>query len=64
MSTRSKTRVAAFVLLIALTSGIASAAPKRQEPQDGFFGRLGQIVNQIRKILHPVPFDDPSFPKP
>jgi len=64
MSTRSKARVAAFVLLIALTSGIASAAPKRQDPQDGFFSRLGQIVNQIRKILHPVPFDDPSFPKP
>lgn len=64
MSTRSKTRVATFVLLIVLTSGVASAAPKREDPQDGFFGRLGQIVNHIRKIFLPTPFDDPSFPKP
>lgn len=64
MSTRSKTRIATFVLLIVLTSGVASAAPKRDIPQDGFFGRLGQIVNNIRKILLPKPFDDPSFPKP
>jgi hypothetical protein len=47
-----------------LTSGVASAAPKREDPQDGFFGRLGQIVNHIRKIFLPTPFDDPSFPKP
>ncbi|HEV7488225.1 MAG TPA: hypothetical protein VGQ65_21330 [Thermoanaerobaculia bacterium] len=63
MSTRSKTRVATFVLLVVLTSGIA-AAPKREDPQAGFFSRLGQIVNHIRKIFLPTPFDDPSFPKP
>jgi len=64
MSTKSKTRVATFVLLLVLTSGVVSAAPKRDNPQDGFFGRIGQIVNSIRKILLPKPFDDPSFPKP
>jgi hypothetical protein len=64
MSRASKTRIATFVLLLVLTSGVASAAPKRDSPQDGFFGRLGQIVNNIRKILLPKPFDDPSFPKP
>jgi len=64
MSTASKTRIATFVLLIVLTSGVASAAPKRQDPHDGFFGTLGQIVNNIRKIFLPKALDDPSFPKP
>jgi hypothetical protein len=64
MSTRAKTRIATFVLLVVISGGVVSAAPKRDNPQDGFFGRLGQIVDNIRKILLPKPFDDPSFPKP
>jgi hypothetical protein len=64
MSTTAKTRIATVVLFVVLTAGVASAAPKRDVPQEGFFGRLGQIVNNIRKIFVPKPFDDPSFPKP
>ena len=64
MSTAAKARIATVVLFVVVTAGAASAAPRRDTPQDGFFGRLGQIVNNIRKILLPKPFDDPSFPKP
>ena len=62
MSARSKTRVAAAVLLFVLTSSIASAAPRRDSGPDGFFGTIGRFVQQIVRVLHPL--DEPSPPKP
>jgi hypothetical protein len=62
MSTRSKTRIATFVLLVALTSGTASAATNRASAPDTVLGRIQQIVKQIRHIL--LPLDEPTFPKP
>ena len=64
MSTRSKVRVAACILVVALGTSVASAAPKREDAPDGVLGRIEQIVKHIRKVLLPKPFDDPSFPKP
>jgi|GEM_PF-3344915 len=62
MSTRSKITVAACLLIVALSTNVASAAPQRAGAPDGLFGKIERIVKQIRKILHPL--DDPSFPKP
>jgi hypothetical protein len=62
MSTNSKIRIATAVLLIALSTGAASAATNRTSPPDSVLGRIQQIVKQIRKIL--LPLDEPTFPKP
>jgi len=64
MSTRSKARIATFILLVALTSGVASAAPKRDSGSGSLFGRIGQIVRQIGKIFLPTILDEPTLPKP
>ena len=64
MSTRSKIRIATFVLLVALTSGVASAAPKKDNGPGGVLGTIGQIVKQIKKILLPHALDDLTWPKP
>lgn len=64
MSTRSKITVAACLLVVALTTNVASAAPQRTSTQGGVLGKIEQLVKQIRKILLPNPLDDPSFPKP
>jgi hypothetical protein len=64
MSTRSKARIATFVLLVALSSGVASAAPKRDNNPGSVFGKIGQIVKQIGKIFLPTILDEPSLPKP
>ena len=64
MSARSKTRIATFVLLVALTSGVASAAPKRDNGSGSVLGRIEQLVKQIRKTLLPTILDDLTWPKP
>jgi hypothetical protein len=64
MSTRLKIRVATFVLLVALTSSVASAVPRRESAPDSALSKIQQIVKQIRKILLPTTLDDPTFPKP
>jgi hypothetical protein len=64
MSTRSKITIAACLLLVALSTNVASASPRRTSAPDSVLGKIEQIVKQIRKILLPKPFDDPSFPKP
>ena len=64
MSTGSKTRIAAVLLLVVLSSGAASAATNRASAPDSVFGRIQQIVKQIRKILLPVELEEPTFPKP
>jgi len=61
MSAWSKSKIATAVLLIALSTGAASAATNRT-PADGFLGRIQQIVKQIRRIL--LPLEEPTFPKP
>jgi hypothetical protein len=61
MSASSRIKIATAVLLIVVSTGAASAATSRPSSQDSFFGRLQQIVKQIRRIL---PFDEPTFPKP
>jgi hypothetical protein len=62
MSTNSKIRIATAVLLIALSTGAASAATNRTPSPDSVLGRIQQIVKQIRRIL--LPLDEPTFPKP
>lgn len=62
MAARSKIKVATAVLLIVLSTGAASAATNRTSSPDSIFGRIQQIVKQIRKIL--LPLDEPTFPKP
>jgi hypothetical protein len=64
MSTRSKSRIAAFFLIVALTSGVASAAPKRDDVTGGVFNRITRIVKQIGRILLPTILDEPTLPKP
>jgi hypothetical protein len=61
MSGRSKIKIATAVLLVALSTGAASAAP-RTPPPDSVWGRIQQIGKQIRRIL--LPLDEPTFPKP
>ena len=62
MSAHSNIRIATAVLLIALSTGAASAATIRTSTPDSVLGRIQQIVNQIRRIL--LPLDEPTFPKP
>ena len=62
MSVRSKVRVATVVLLLVLTSNVASAAPSRDDGSAGFFFTISKIVRQIGRIL--LPLDEPVFPKP
>ena len=62
MSTHLKTRVATVVLLFVLTTGVASAAPRRDSGSDDFFGAISRIVQQITRILRPL--DEPSLPRP
>jgi hypothetical protein len=62
MSAHSKIRIATAVLLIALSTGAASAATIRTSTPDSVLSRIQQIVKQIRKIL--LPLDEPTFPKP
>jgi hypothetical protein len=64
MSTRSKVRVAACLVIVALSTNVLSAAPRRQSAPDSVFAKIERIVKQIRNILLPTPLDDPSFPKP
>ena len=62
MSARSRIKIATAVLLVALSTGAASAATSRTGPPDSIFGRIQQIVKQIGRILRPL--DEPTFPKP
>jgi hypothetical protein len=62
MSAHSKVRVAIVVLLLVLTTSVSSAAPRRDNGSDGFFGNISKIVKKIGKIL--LPLDEPTVPKP
>lgn len=62
MSARSQIRVATAVLLFVLTTGVVSAAPRRDSGSDGFLFRITKIVKQIGKVLRPL--DEPVLPKP
>jgi hypothetical protein len=62
MSAHSKIKIATAVLLIALSTGAASAATNRTVAPDSIFGKIQQIVRQIGRILRPL--DEPTFPKP
>ncbi|MEA2239553.1 MAG: hypothetical protein QOC81_4277 [Thermoanaerobaculia bacterium] len=62
MSAYSKTRVATVVLILFLTTSIASAAPRRDSNSDTFFFSISKIVKKIGKIL--LPLDEPTVPKP
>ena len=62
MSAHSKIRIATVVVLFALTTSVASAAPQRDNGSDGVFGTISRIVKQIVKIIRPL--DDLTPPKP
>lgn len=61
MSARSKTRVASLVLLFVLTTA-ATAAPSRDRSSGDFFDKIGRVIKQIARVLHPL--EEPSLPKP
>jgi hypothetical protein len=62
VSTRSAIRVVTVVLVVALTTNIASAAPRRDSGSDGLFGSFSKIIKKIGRIL--LPLDEPGWPKP
>jgi len=62
MFAHSKARVATVVLIIGLTTSVASAAPGRDSAADGFFGRIIQIVKHIGRTI--LPLDEPTVPRP
>ncbi|HSY51168.1 MAG TPA: hypothetical protein VLC46_20345 [Thermoanaerobaculia bacterium] len=61
MSSRTKGRISAILLVVFLSTNAAIAAPRRDAGSPG--GVLAQLIHLVKKLL-PSPMDDPQYPHP